>query len=187
MNRAACFTRIPQDDLSDADAAHVWVDENECCYATAFQFFAENMGDVEQAQHVWADLSVRARLPYRNMEKADYMRAAAAKHRRLREISNAPDCAAWTTCFDDDVVIGCIHSLHLYYAYLQSRPIVWVHTSASKVVDHLFAGTRYRAAQTNCNCRECRRAGLAPHWSLEEAEQMVYALLTREELICATA
>lgn len=183
MNRAACFTRIPQDDLSDTDPAHVWVDEHECCYTTAFQFFAEDVGDVEQAKHAWADLSARERIPFRNLEKADYARATAAKDRLLHKISNAPDCAAWTTCFDDDMVVGCAPSLHLYYAYLQSRPIVWVHVHAHKVVDHLFSGALYRAAQTNCNCRECRRAGLAPHWSLEEAEQMVYALFMREELV----
>ena len=187
MNRAACFTRIPQDDLSDTDPVHVWIDEDECCYTTAFHYFAHHVGDVEQAHVAWEALPAQDRVPFHNMATADLARAAAAKDRWLRAILNATDCATWATCFDDDYVIGCVPSLCLYYVYRQSRPMVWVHASARKAVDHLFSGPRYRAAQTNCNCRKCRRAGLAPHWSLEEAEQMVYALLTREELICATA
>ena len=182
MKRAACFTRIPQDNLSDTDPTHVWIDEPECCYTPASQFFAEYVGNVEYAQHIWPELSLQDRLPYLNLEKADQLRAATAKQDMLYKISNTADCAAWTTCFDDDIVIGCIPSLNLYYAYLQSRQMVWVYTSAHNIVEHLFSGTRYRTAQTNCNCRACRNAGLVPDWTLEEAEQMVYALFVREIL-----
>lgn len=183
MNRATCFTCIPQDDLSDIDPAYVWVDEPDCCYTPALTFLIECMGDADEAQEVWEVLTPRDRQHYENLELADRVRAAGAKRTLLLALCNADDRWAWTTCFDEDLVIGCAPSMQLFYLYACSSSLAWVHTCAREVVMRLFSGPRYRAAQTGCNCRECRDAGLAPHWSLEEAEQMVYALLLRAQLV----
>ena len=79
MIRARYFSRLPQDDVSEMSTHHVLIDEPDCCYTSAFQFFAEDYTSMQDARHGWVALTDQQRHRYYQQESMDRARATYAK------------------------------------------------------------------------------------------------------------